>query len=112
MLSLVSSPLTPHAEPAIQEQWEGTLILGSSSLAGTTRAATPAKEQQDQLSKSVTSLILSSIPSASLWSMVLLSFCDALMEKELIPRNQGKASGGPHGTGVWVPVSPGIAQDL
>lgn len=52
------------------------LVLGPSSLADKTRAATPAKEQQDQLSMCVTSPILSSIPSASLWSMVLLSFCE------------------------------------
>lgn len=144
MLRLVSSPLTPCAEPAIQEQWKETLgsaidhsflccplqpsscykillssttclVLGPSSSADTTRAATPAKEQEHQLSRSVTSLILSSIPRASLWSMVLLSFCECTDDKGLIPRKQGKASGDPHSTRLWVPVSPhqpDTAQDL
>lgn len=78
MMRLVSSPLTPCAEPAMQEQWKGTgqcqrpqllmlptavllllqkpillssttcLVLGPSSFVDTTRAATSAKEQQHQ----------------------------------------------------------------
>lgn len=62
------------------------LVLGPSSFADTTRAATPAKEQQGQLSRSVTSLILSSIPSASLWTMVLLSFCECIDGERAHPK--------------------------
>lgn len=62
------------------------LVLEPSSFADTTRAATPAKEQQHQLSRSVTSLILSSIPSASLWFMVLLSFCECIDGERAHPK--------------------------
>lgn len=121
MLRTVRSPLTPHAEPAIQEQWKGTLgsardhgfvctaallmlqkpillssttclVLGLSSFADTTRAATPAKEQQHQLSRSVTSFTLNSIPCTSLWFVGLLSFCECTDGERAHPKEPRKGS--------------------